>query len=115
MPKKGQKKLRGQPELYDEVKGQVNLSLTSTSVQGLDEQASSIGLSRSEFVEQIGRRILSVVSEPDKQLLREALKQLIALCEADLAAQSASGSSASDTELLQQQIEQWRQVLDRLR
>jgi hypothetical protein len=117
MPKKRQKKLRGQPELYDEVKGQVNLSLTSTSVQGLDEQAAAIGLSRSEFVEQIGRRIIGVVSQSDKHVLRDALEHLIALCEANLTSQSqeSSASISSDEPPIRLQIEQWKQVLAKLK
>jgi hypothetical protein len=71
MPKKGQKKLRGQPEIYDEVKGQVSLSLTRTGVQGIDELATTMGLSRSEFVEQIGRRLISVVSGEDKEAIKK--------------------------------------------
>ncbi|MGG6266675.1 hypothetical protein ACQ4M3_40385 [Leptolyngbya sp. AN03gr2] len=115
MPKKGQKKLRGQPELYDEVKGQVNLSLTSTSVQGLDEQAAAIGLSRSEFVEQIGRRLLSVISDADKEILREALQHLIERAEAELSDRlQESSTTNSGAETVQQQIEQWRQMLAKL-
>jgi hypothetical protein len=76
MPEKGQKKLRGQPEIYSEVKGQVNLSLTKTGVQGLDELANTVGLSRSEFVEQIGRRLIYVPLEEDKA----AIKKLLSNC-----------------------------------
>ncbi len=71
MPKRGQKKLRGQPEIYDEVKGQVNLSLTRSGVQGIDELAAAMGLSRSEFVEQIGRRLISVVSLEDREAIKK--------------------------------------------
>lgn len=71
MPKRGQKKLRGQPEIYDEVKGQVNLSLTKSGVQGIDELATTMGLSRSEFVEQIGRRLISVVSLEDREAIKK--------------------------------------------
>ena len=76
MPEKGRKKLRGQPELYDEVKGQVNLSLTATGVQGLDTLAKKMGLSRSEFIEQIGRGILPVLSPQEKDSLRQILETL---------------------------------------
>ncbi|MBD2001405.1 ribbon-helix-helix protein, CopG family [Leptolyngbya sp. FACHB-541] len=71
MPKRGQKKLRGQPEIYDEVKGQVNLSLTRSGVQGIDELATAMGLSRSEFVEQIGRQLISVVSLEDREAIKK--------------------------------------------
>lgn len=71
MPRKGQKKLRGQPEIYSEVKGQVNLSLTKSGVQGIDELATTMGLSRSEFVEQIGRRLISILSLEDKEAVKK--------------------------------------------
>ena len=59
MGKKGVRSSKGQPEAYDEVKTRINLSLTSTAVKGLDELTSEIGLaSRSDLVEQIGRRLL---------------------------------------------------------
>ena len=54
MPK-GQKKSKGVPELHDEVKKRVNLSLTPTAIAGLDKLAEEFDLSRSELVEQIGR------------------------------------------------------------
>lgn len=55
MAKKGQKSLRGQPEEWGELKRRVNMTLTPTSVSGLDSLASSLGLCRSELVERIGR------------------------------------------------------------
>ncbi len=67
MPKKGQKgqkSLKGQPELYDELKNRVAMSLTPTAVAGLDAVAKSMDLSRSELVEQIGRGLLSL-SRPE--------------------------------------------------
>lgn len=76
MPEKGRKKLRGQPELYDEVKGQVNLSLTATGVKGLDELAKQMGLSRSELIEQVGRGLLPVLSPDELTALRRILIQL---------------------------------------
>ncbi len=63
MPKKGQKgqkSLKGQPELYDELKNRVTVSLTPTAVTGLDALAQSVELSRSELVEQIGRGLFSL-------------------------------------------------------
>ena len=54
MPK-GQKKSKGVPELYDEVKKRVNLSLTPSAIAGLDKLSQELNLSRSELVEQIGR------------------------------------------------------------
>ncbi|HEY9711110.1 MAG TPA: hypothetical protein V6D48_23080 [Oculatellaceae cyanobacterium] len=71
MPKKGQKKLRGQPEIYDEVKGQVNLSLTPTGTLGLDTLAASMGLSRSELVERIGRNLIFLLTLEEKEVVKK--------------------------------------------
>jgi hypothetical protein len=71
MPKKGQKKLRGQPEIYDEVKGQVNLSLTPTGTLGLDTLAASMSLSRSELVERIGRNLIFILTPEEKQVVKK--------------------------------------------
>lgn len=71
MPKKRQKKLKGQPEIYDEVKGQVNLSLTPTGTKGLDTLAGTMGLSRSELAERIGRRLISVLTPEDKEVVKK--------------------------------------------
>lgn len=71
MPKKGQKgqkSLKGQPELYDELKNRVAMSLTPTAVAGLDAVAKSMDLSRSELVEQIGRGLFSL-SRPETVIL----------------------------------------------
>ena len=63
--KKGMKGERGRPELYEEVKGKMALSLTRTAIKGLDQLAILHGVSRSEFVERIGRGIISVLT-PEK-------------------------------------------------
>jgi hypothetical protein len=55
------KSLRGQPELYDELKKSTTVALTATATAGLDQLAAAMGISRSEFVERIGREILEVV------------------------------------------------------
>ena len=60
MPKKGQKTLRGRPEKWDELKKRVNMTLTPTGINGLDVIAASLGLNRSELVEQIGRGIFLI-------------------------------------------------------
>lgn len=64
MGKKGQKGYRGQPDMYDEVKGRYNMTLTPTAVKGLDALASSMNLSRSELVEQFGRGLIPILT-PD--------------------------------------------------
>lgn len=58
------KKLRNQPYIWDEVKKNLHLTLTPTAISGLDELAESEGMSRSEFVERIGRRIFAVNTKP---------------------------------------------------
>ena len=73
---KGQKKLRGQPEHYDEVKGQVNLSMTKTAREGLDSLAKNMDLSRSELVEQIGREIIPILT-PIEVLALQGLLEIL--------------------------------------
>ncbi len=60
MAKKGFQNKRGIPELWDELKTRVNISLTPTAIKGLDELANAEGMSRSDFVERIGRKIFTV-------------------------------------------------------
>ena len=59
--KKSGKSLRGRPEIYDELKKPYSVGMTSTGVQGLDALSRAFNLSRSEFVEQIGRGYLKVM------------------------------------------------------
>lgn len=96
MPEKGRKKLRGKPELYDEVKGQVNLSLTATGVKGLDDLAKKMGLSRSELIEQIGRGLLLVLSTEELA----ALRQILELIKADSSNEELKISLATLSRLL---------------
>jgi hypothetical protein len=71
-PKKGGFRTKGQPALYSEMKKLVTLSMTPTALSGLDERADQMGLSRSEFVEQIGRGVIPVGSKisapPEKDI-----------------------------------------------
>ncbi len=62
MPK-GKKTSQGYPELYDEVKKRVNLSLTPTAIAGLDKLSQEFNLSRSELVEQIGRGLIPLAEQ----------------------------------------------------
>ena len=62
MPK-GKKTSQGYPELYDEVKKRVNLSLTPTAIAGLDKLSQELDLSRSELVEQIGRGLIPLAEQ----------------------------------------------------
>jgi len=57
---KGHKRIRGVPEMYDELKTRVNFSLTPSAIKGLNALAEQ-QLSRSELVERIGRGQLRIV------------------------------------------------------
>jgi hypothetical protein len=52
---------RGKPDIWDEVKGRICITVTPTGVRGLDAVAAQMNLSRSELIEQIGRGLLKVV------------------------------------------------------
>ncbi|HBB30910.1 MAG TPA: hypothetical protein DDZ80_15930 [Cyanobacteria bacterium UBA8803] len=64
MPK-GKKRMRGKPVYHDELKQRLNLTVTPTGARGLEEIAQELGLkSKSELVDQIGRRIFLVSPNP---------------------------------------------------
>ena len=73
MAKKGQKNLRGKPELWEQVKQRYTVSLTPVGAEGLDAIASKLDISRSELVEQIGRGIIEV-KLPDNSVEQEQRK-----------------------------------------
>ena len=56
------KKQRGQPELYDEVKKRVTIELTPTGDKRLSELASTFDLSKSEFIEQLARNAIPILT-----------------------------------------------------
>ncbi len=60
MSKKGQKNERGRPEKWDELKKRVTVSLTPKGIDGLDALAASMGVSRSDLLERIGRGIIPI-------------------------------------------------------
>ena len=96
MPK-GQKKSKGVPELHDEVKKRVNLSLTPTAIAGLDKLAEEFDLSRSELVEQIGRGSIPLAEQ--KSLSEEYLIspiQSLSLTECDRLPEKMGGFLATD-------------------
>ncbi|MBE9157016.1 hypothetical protein IQ265_09285 [Nodosilinea sp. LEGE 06152] len=64
----------GRPSEYGETKTRVNMSLTPTSVDGLDILARTFKLSRSEFIERIGRGLIAVSVTP-QMLAPEASKE----------------------------------------
>jgi hypothetical protein len=67
MPK-GRKRVRGVPQLHEELKKRVSIALTPTGIQGLDALAARQKISRSELVERIGRGLISVTETPSVQL-----------------------------------------------
>lgn len=52
--------MRGQPEVYDEVKETVSFSITPTARTGLTQLSEQLNISRSELIERIGRRLLTI-------------------------------------------------------
>jgi metal-responsive CopG/Arc/MetJ family transcriptional regulator len=68
MSVKGVKSQRNQGEIYEEIKRQSSVALTKTGLERLDNLAASFGLSRSEFIERIGRKIF-LVAEVDYEEL----------------------------------------------
>jgi hypothetical protein len=74
MPK-GQKRVKGVPELHDEVKTRLNLTVTPTARQGLEKLAKERELSISELVEKIGRESLIINAEIHEHFKSESLFQ----------------------------------------
>jgi hypothetical protein len=56
----GVKSMRGQPEIYDELKEIVSFCITPTSQLGLAQLSQQLNISRSELIEQIGRGLLTI-------------------------------------------------------
>jgi deoxyhypusine synthase len=64
--KKGQKRLKNVPLLYDEIKAKRTVVLTPTAWQNIKDEAQRQGLSASELIEEFGRRINSPTANPHK-------------------------------------------------
>ncbi len=62
--RKGRKSMRGQPEVYDELKKIASFSITPTAQSGLDKLSEQFNISRSELIERIGRGILTITEIP---------------------------------------------------
>ncbi len=58
--RKGVKSMRGQPEVYDELKKIVSVSITPTARTGLERLSEQLNISRSELIERIGRGLLII-------------------------------------------------------
>ena len=52
--------MRGQPEIYDEVKKIASFCITPTAQLGLAQLSRQLNISRSEVIEQIGRGLLTI-------------------------------------------------------
>lgn len=63
----------GRRPSYEAKKSRVNLSLTEVGVDGLDILAQTFNLSRSEFVERIGRGLIPIAITP--QMLHGKMEQ----------------------------------------
>jgi len=55
---KGKKSMRGEPEMYEQIKQCVSHAITLKAKEGLEILSKELGISRSEVVEQVGRGIL---------------------------------------------------------
>jgi hypothetical protein len=58
--RQGVKSMRGQPEIYDEVKKIASFCITPTAQLGLAQLSRQLNISRSEVIEQIGRGLLTI-------------------------------------------------------
>ena len=67
------RRYKGQPALYDELKKLIGATLTPTGIQGLAAHARNWGVSRSEFLEMIGRDEIPVPSPSEVERLGESL------------------------------------------
>jgi tartrate dehydratase beta subunit/fumarate hydratase class I family protein len=67
----GQKRIKGEGILWDEPKKRVSIVLTPTAIEGLDNIANSIGVSRSELIEIVGRgQLIKEEVDAEKKLKR---------------------------------------------
>jgi hypothetical protein len=58
--RQGVKSMRGQPEIYDELKRVASFSITPTAQLGLERLSQQLNISRSELIERIGRGRLTI-------------------------------------------------------
>ena len=57
---KGHKSMRGQPEIYNELKKIVSFSITPTAHAGIKKISNERRISQSELIERIGRNLLTI-------------------------------------------------------
>ncbi len=110
--------MRGIPVDWDELKIKRTMMLTDTAWNNLEKRASELGVSRSEYIERVARGVISKVLTPkDKQTVKQALVQLVAWANDELATyhlledRRTEGESAAT---LRKQIEIWQKLLEKL-
>jgi hypothetical protein len=84
MPK-GKKRTRGEPVYHDELKKSLNLTVTPTGAEGLEQLAEELGLkSKSELVDRIGRRLLAIfpvaLNQEDRQEISKSPRSAYCPC-----------------------------------
>lgn len=84
MPK-GKKRTRGEPVYHDELKKSLNLTVTPTGAEGLEQLAKELGLkSKSELVDHIGQRLLAISSvalnQEDRQEISKSPRSTYCPC-----------------------------------
>jgi hypothetical protein len=104
MPK-GEKRVKGVGALHNEPKKRYSITLTPTCVANLDAIAKERGISRSEFVEQIGRGIIPLADQTAHQNGREA-QQPISI--SARSSQKCSLDMASEPQALH--LSQWERL-----
>ncbi len=58
--RKGMKSMRGQPEMYNELKKVTSFSITPTAQLGLKQLSEQLNISCSELIERIGRGVFTI-------------------------------------------------------
>lgn len=80
-PRKGEKAMRGKPQVYDELKKDATFSLTPTAIDSLTELAKKFECSRSELIERFARGTLPIDGRPGlrEEEVEALAKKLVSL------------------------------------
>lgn len=73
MAKGGQKRIKGIPVYWDELKSKRTLTLTDTAWNQLRIKAERLGVSKSELIEALSRMAIPVLEEEELQVLGKQL------------------------------------------
>lgn len=73
MAKGGQKRIKGVPVYWDELKSKRTLTLTDTAWNQLRIKAEQLGVSKSELIEALSRLAIPVIEEEELQVLGKQL------------------------------------------